>query len=384
MGVRKRNVLKNVWISIFVLCACRNNVRAFIVVVTFQINGPLRQWQQHVCVQQKLFESVPSCPIASQRISVHERKNSKSDPDNVEEPKLSWLTRFQRNKNLVKVNDTTSTATDSTYQPVQQLSIIRRIVRFITKPFRYVKHRVISKRQKQLVNELDGNAIVSDETLSYNTTTLPLESSTTRTNLESSPQASVPQNQSPLHSLHPIQGERWAVAADHVDLSGKWYLINTDTFQHEYNRYLCLLGQPQIVRTIALSIVTMTTEETKQMDRGRILWIRGRNVRGVWERTLTTSGSDEANTHVAPLYVPIVTIDGEKVLSEAWWENKGTVHHSWIRGVTKYGGGDFEARRYLEQDGMGLVCETTFHPNNKKQEKARITWRFRTMRNTVL
>ena len=54
----------------------------------------------------------------------------------------------------------------------------------------------------------------------------------------------------------------------------------------------------------------MTTEETFQLEEGRELVIRGRNVRGNWERTLTASPSDK------PLLTPLVTADNETVQSE--------------------------------------------------------------------
>jgi hypothetical protein len=127
-----------------------------------------------------------------------------------------------------------------------------------------------------------------------------------------------------------------------------------------------------------VSIVGLTTEETAQSDQGRELLIRGRNVRGIWERTLTASGADRAsvNGEYTPVQTVIITADAEAVQSEAWWEQEGTVHRSWLRGVTKYGGGEFESKRYLEDGGNVLVCESTFHPADPSREKAHVTWRF--------
>jgi hypothetical protein len=119
---------------------------------------------------------------------------------------------------------------------------------------------------------------------------------------------------------------------------------------------------------VALSIVGLTTEETIQRENGRILFIRGTNARGVWERTLIASTSEN------PVKTPIVTVDAEKVEAEAWWQ--GPVHISWLRGVQKYGGGDFESKRYLENNGNVFVCETKFHPRDAAREKAEVTWRF--------
>jgi hypothetical protein len=166
---------------------------------------------------------------------------------------------------------------------------------------------------------------------------------------------------------------RSATAA--VDLSGVWDLIVTESFKEEYDKYLMMLGQPFLVRSVAVQIVGMTTEETVQKEDGRMLFIRGRNVRGLWERTLIASGP-ERGVEFQPLLTPITTADDEDVMSEAWWENNGTVHRSWLRGVAKYGGGDFESNRYFEDGGKTLACKSTFHPNDASREKATVTWRF--------
>jgi hypothetical protein len=167
---------------------------------------------------------------------------------------------------------------------------------------------------------------------------------------------------------------RQAVAAPDVDLSGQWKLIVTDDFKEEYDKYLTLLGQPFLVRSVALGIIGMTTEETIQTEQGRSLEIKGRNVRGVWDRTLIASGEDQDAG--IPVSTSIVTADGETVEAEAWWEDQGRVHRSWLRGVKKYGGGAFESKRYLEESGNVYVCESIFHPEDAAREKARVTWRF--------
>ena len=96
----------------------------------------------------------------------------------------------------------------------------------------------------------------------------------------------------------------------------------------------------------------------------------------MWERELVSSGADEENEEYEPALIPIVSADEEDVYSEAWWENKGTVHVSWLRGVKKYGGGSFESRRYLDGQDV-LVCESTFFPDDSARTKAKITWRFK-------
>jgi hypothetical protein len=168
---------------------------------------------------------------------------------------------------------------------------------------------------------------------------------------------------------------RSATAA--VDLSGTWDLIVTESFKEDYDKYLMMLGQPFLVRSVAVQIVGMTTEETVQKEDGRLLFIRGRNVRGLWERTLIASAPERGvDEEFQPLLTPITTADDEDVMSEAWWEKNGTVHRSWLRGVEKYGGGDFESQRYLEDSGKTLACMSIFHPNDKSREKASVTWRF--------
>jgi hypothetical protein len=175
------------------------------------------------------------------------------------------------------------------------------------------------------------------------------------------------------------KGQRWAIASPDVDLSANWKIVVTDQFKEEYDQYLKSLGQPSLVRSIAVSIVELTTEEVIQSDMGRSVCIKGKNLRGVWERTLLSSGSDyESEFHESDEehdQIELVTADKEKVQAEAWWESSGTVHRSYLRGVKKYGGGDFESKRYLEDDGNTLVCESLFHPKNGK-EPATIKWTF--------
>ena len=281
------------------------------------------------------------------------------------------------------------------------MSYLDRAKHYVKAPFRYVKHYFAGERQE----EIDGlgDVIVSDETHEeeeddWLRTSSPAPGGAATPSSAGESLARVAEEEDEMlpdsgvvatvnkeEEEEPlmIRGDRWAVSARDVDLSGDWAIITSDEFKRTYDRYLELLGQPLIVRSVALSIVGLTTEETRQTDRGRSLWIRGKNARGVWERTLqTASGSDEeeahttaADYHFRPVRTPIVTIDAERVEAEAWWEDRGTVHRSWIRGVTKYGGGDFEAKRYLEHDGKVLVCETTFHPLDGR-EKAEVTWRF--------
>lgn len=174
-------------------------------------------------------------------------------------------------------------------------------------------------------------------------------------------------------------GDRWAISAPHIDLSGNWKIVVDEKFKEEYDLYLKNLGQPSLVRSIAVSIVEMTTEEVVQGDGGRSLLIKGRNLRGVWDRTLFASGSDyDSDFDVGSQdhdQIDLITADNEKVKAEAWWEENGTVHRSYLRGLKKYGGGDFESRRYLEDGGNIFICESVFHPKDGK-EQALVTWKF--------
>lgn len=191
------------------------------------------------------------------------------------------------------------------------------------------------------------------------------------------PQATPPPSRKVKSSNGRPKGNRWAVASPNVDFTGTWTLVNSEDFRKEYDEYLTRLGQPMFVRSVALSIIGLTSEQFTQSDGGRELCIRGQNFRGVWERTLVASAPEGGNdTNFVPTLVEIVSADSEKVKAEAWWENQGTVHRSWIRGVTKYGGGDFESIRYLEDNGKIMICESTFHPIDKEQPKANVKWKF--------
>ena len=180
------------------------------------------------------------------------------------------------------------------------------------------------------------------------------------------------------------KGDRWAVAAPGVDLSGKWELLVSDDFKKKYDKYLERLGQPKIVRTVALSgpVIGQTMEELAQIDQGRSLIIRGKNVRGTWDRTLVASGTTKYSDTFEPLITLIPTVDKELVKAEAWWEKKGKVHVSWMRGVTMYGGGSFCSRRYfeakeLQDDETVYVCESFFRFDDPNQQDNNLTWRFR-------
>jgi len=182
--------------------------------------------------------------------------------------------------------------------------------------------------------------------------------------------------------------QRWAISSPTVDLSGQsWTLIADPAFKTEYDAYLKSLGFSAITRRVACSLIARTTETTKQSDNGRELYLKGTNPKGAWERTLTASGFPDFETQPAQkegedyshTRTSIKTADSEEVIAEAWWEECGTKHRSWLRGGKKYGGGDFESLRYLEEGSGGnvLVCESFFWPKDPSKEKALVTWRFK-------
>ena len=172
--------------------------------------------------------------------------------------------------------------------------------------------------------------------------------------------------------------ERWAQSSPQTDLSGSWTLIADDTFKKEYDTYLTDLGFNRITRGVACSLISRTTEITKQSDNGRELYLKGINPKGAWERTLTSSGYPDFETKAdqtdyAHMKTSIKTAESEEVAAEAWWECRGTKHRSWLRGGKK---GDYESLRYVEDCGNVLVCESIFHPRDKSKKKANVKWRF--------
>lgn len=102
------------------------------------------------------------------------------------------------------------------------------------------------------------------------------------------------------------EGERWAVAAIGVEFSGKWQLHADNQFKEDYNRYLANLGQPLLVRTVALGLIGRTKEDLRMSDDGKSLFIRGENAKGIWERELVTSGTEVGKPEFEPLHVPIM------------------------------------------------------------------------------
>lgn len=273
-------------------------------------------------------------------------------------------------------------------------TIFRKLEPYIKYPIRRIRNYFQRIKQRQLYSMND--VIVSDETVydiesenyeiqespSYNGTEKIMNNSTEESlpgtkRVDNNSNKVIDDTSSISRTSPQIENytNRSDISVLGIDLSGNWTIVIVDDFKKKYDKYLALLGQPYIVRSIALSIIGMTTEETKQSNNGSTLVIKGTNARGVWERTLFASNEEN------PLMTPVLTVDSEKVAAEAWWN--GPFHQSWLRGVTKYGGGDFESKRYLEDNGTIYVCETTFHPNDPKREKAQVTWRFKRLEEKI-
>jgi hypothetical protein len=172
-------------------------------------------------------------------------------------------------------------------------------------------------------------------------------------------------------------GPRWAIPARTTDLSGTWKPVITPAFKKEYEKYLENLGQSFAFRTLCLNFVGLTRETITQD--GTLLNIRGTTPIGVWDRTLVSSGSDLTNAEYEPFNVTFLDPDKDSVDVEAWWEDGGTVHKSWLRGKPRVNGGEFESTRYLENDNT-LICESLFHPPNGTNANsfrpAFVKWRF--------
>mmetsp|Transcript_33029 Transcript_33029/g.54546 ORF Transcript_33029/g.54546 Transcript_33029/m.54546 type:complete len:366 (-) Transcript_33029:120-1217(-) len=283
-----------------------------------------------------------------------------------------------------------STSGASDKMAIRMRKFILTLWRMLKLPMRLLRTPTTSVEELETVTVLESSAVAEvpvDEPLVLDDLQLPanqVKSATVKPFLtipaSRKKKAKLIQKNKAIATLLPKNQDskaRWATAT--VDLSGDWVLIASDEFKQEYDAYLQLLGQPLIVRGIALGIIGLTTEVTEQMDEGRTLFIRGINARGVWERSLISSGLDGSSTSTneyEPQVRTVVTADSEPVEAEAWWEDHGRSHISWMRGVSKYGGGDFESKRHLENNGKVLVCESVFHPQDKTRQEVRLTWKF--------
>jgi hypothetical protein len=175
-------------------------------------------------------------------------------------------------------------------------------------------------------------------------------------------------------------GPRWAIAGAGTDLTGTWLPIVTSCFKEEVNSFLSGCGQPYLLRKVVVNTLAFHREVIRQVDQGRILEIKSANPIGTWNRTLLASGADDKNSKYEAMYNMIRAPDVGEVRTEAWWENHGTIHKSWMNGSSKFDGGNFESSRYLVEDNV-LVCELKFHPTpdavrERGLAMSHLVWRF--------
>lgn len=168
--------------------------------------------------------------------------------------------------------------------------------------------------------------------------------------------------------------DRSATAASHVDLSGTWRPIVTPEFKQEYDQYLQNCSQSFMFRKVIVNGIALQKEIIHQLHQGKDLQIVASNPAGNWNRTLVASTADD------PVHVTLQDPDGDTVQVEAWWEDSGRIHKSWLRNKPRLLGGAFETSRYLsEEDPNVLLCDSIFHPSPdapKGFQYGRVLWKF--------
>jgi len=178
-------------------------------------------------------------------------------------------------------------------------------------------------------------------------------------------------------------GPRWAICDSSIDLTGKWIVVTNSEWKKSYDVYLQALGISRIKRKLASSFISLLKEEVEQSEDGKEMLFRSINPKGSWERTFISSGALVESDDFQELHVDMKTGSGDYVKGESWWEQNGSVHHSWSRGAPT---GDYEALRYMEKDNNTgeefYVCESYFYKRDSNgivssTNSAMITWRFR-------
>ncbi|CAJ1964937.1 unnamed protein product [Cylindrotheca closterium] len=170
---------------------------------------------------------------------------------------------------------------------------------------------------------------------------------------------------------------RSVTAASHVDLSGIWRPIVTPHFKAQYDQYLQNCSQSFMFRKVVVNGISLQKETISQLENGANLQIVASNPAGNWNRTLVASSAQD------PRNVTMQDPDGDRVEVEAWWEDDGKVHKSWLRNKPRVLGGAFETARYLsKEDPNILICDSVFHPNpdapaSKGFKYGRVLWQFR-------
>ena len=192
----------------------------------------------------------------------------------------------------------------------------------------------------------------------------------------------------------PPPSDRSAYAASHIDLSGSWKPVVTPQFQRDYDDFLKNCSQPYLLRQVMIRGIQYQVEHVQQLQRGRELDIVSTNPAGRWHRTLVASDDTGIDS---PFNVTIVDPDGDPIQVEAWWEQHGTRHRSWLRGKPNLYGGFIETIRYLQQQEQNddvvdaanknsppptfMICESTFHPHPqappfKNFQPGRVVWKY--------
>jgi hypothetical protein len=177
------------------------------------------------------------------------------------------------------------------------------------------------------------------------------------------------------------EGTRWAISSNSTNLSGLWRPIITPEFKQQYDDYLQNCSQPLWFRKMVSNVLGTTREQVQHDTNGRELVLTSKNPAGEWKRTLLASGSEE------PVYTALQDPDKDSVQVESWWEHRGTVHKSILRGKPRLKGGEFETLRYLEANADGsarddiFVVESYFHPSptttsGQKFRPGYVKWRF--------
>lgn len=179
-------------------------------------------------------------------------------------------------------------------------------------------------------------------------------------------------------------GTRWAISHPQVDFSGTWAPVIDQLFLQQYSHYLSRIGISLVMRQVCCRFCQTTREHVEQQDGGRCLHFTTTSPAGSWRRSLTSSGTDNNGRKDTFQVVHSEFLDPDRALVqvEAWWQDQGTVHVSWLRNTPRVQGGEFESRRYLQKADDGvveLICESTFHPaaGSSKFQPASVRWRYR-------
>jgi hypothetical protein len=248
----------------------------------------------------------------------------------------------------------------------------RSLIRHVVVPLRKTELEAPQEQEQRLVLVDTDTDMMHD----VNTTAATRPTTTTRNEEESVVLPLLP------------KGPRWAMAHPSIDLTGTWAPMIDSEFQSLYGKYLENCGTSLVFRQLCLNFARVTRERIDQVEQGRLLHLHGQSPAGGWKRTLISSGADHDQETFEPLQAEFLDPDKEMVQVEAWWEEQGTVHKSWLRNKPGVAGGEFESTRYLKTnptDGtVELICESIFHPaeHDRNNPSSRfkpgfVRWRYR-------